>query len=156
MTRYLNKDCISVDLKGSTKDEILEELLSLLCRSGNIEDREMVLNALKEREATMSSGLEKGIAIPHAKTNGVKETCVAIGLKKEGIDFNSLDGQPAKIFIMLASPIENSGPQMRAMAAFSGALMRDEVRAALMNAENAESVIEILEERKSIITKYRK
>ena len=156
MTRYLNKDCISVDLKGSTKDEILEELLSLLCRSGNIEDREMVLNALKEREATMSTGLEKGIAIPHAKTNGVKETCVAIGLKKDGIDFNSLDGQPAKIFIMLASPIENSGPQMRAMAAFSGALMRDEVRAALMNAENAESVIEILEERKSIITKYRK
>ena len=156
MTRYLNKDCISVDLKGSTKDEILEELLSLLCRSGNIEDREMVLNALKEREATMSTGLEKGIAIPHAKTNGVKETCVAIGLKKDGIDFNSLDGQPAKIFIMLASPIENSGPQMRAMAAFSGALMRDEVRAALMTAENAESVIEILEERKSIITKYRK
>ena len=156
MTRYLNKDCISVDLKGSTKDEILEELLSLLCQSGNIEDREMVLNALKEREATMSTGLEKGIAIPHAKTNGVRETCVAIGLKKDGIDFNSLDGQPAKIFIMLASPIENSGPQMRAMAAFSGALMRDEVRAALMNAENAESVIEILEERKSIITKYRK
>lgn len=156
MTRYLNKDCISVDLKGSTKDEILEELLSLLCRSGNIEDREMVLNALKERESTMSTGLEKGIAIPHAKTNGVRETCVAIGLKKDGIDFNSLDGQPAKIFIMLASPIENSGPQMRAMAAFSGALMRDEVRAALMNAENAESVIEILEERKSIITKYRK
>ena len=104
----------------------------------------------------MSTGLEKGIAIPHAKTNGVRETCVAIGLKKEGVNFDSLDGEPSKIFIMLASPIENSGPQMRAMAAFSGALMRDEVRAALMNAENAETVIEILEERKSIITKYRK
>ena len=156
MTRYLNKDCISVDLKGNTKDEILEELLSLLCQSGNIEDRAMVLNALKERESSMSTGLEKGIAIPHAKTNGVKETCVAIGLKKEGVNFDSLDGEPSKIFIMLASPIENSGPQMRAMAAFSGALMRDEVRAALMNAENAETVIEILEERKSIITKYRK
>ena len=156
MTRYLNKDCISVDLKGNTKDEILEELLSLLCQSGNIEDRAMVLNALKERESSMSTGLEKGIAIPHAKTNGVRETCVAIGLKKEGVNFDSLDGEPSKIFIMLASPIENSGPQMRAMAAFSGALMRDEVRAALMNAENAETVIEILEERKSIISKYRK
>ena len=156
MTRYLNKDCISVDLKGNTKDEILEELLSLLCQSGNIEDRAMVLNALKERESSMSTGLEKGIAIPHAKTNGVRETCVAIGLKKEGVNFDSLDGEPSKIFIMLASPIENSGPQMRAMAAFSGALMRDEVRAALMNAESAETVIEILEERKSIISKYRK
>ena len=156
MTRYLNKDCISVDLKGNTKDEILEELLSLLCQSGNIEDRAMVLNALKERESSMSTGLEKGIAIPHAKTNGVRETCVAIGLKKEGVNFDSLDGEPSKIFIMLASPIENSGPQMRAMAAFSGALMRDEVRAALMNAENAEKVIEILEEGKNIITKYRK
>ena len=156
MTRYLKKECITVDLKGNTKDEILEELLSLLCLSGNIEDRDAVLNALKEREASMSTGLEKGIAIPHVKTNGVKETCVAIGLKKEGVNYDSLDGQPSKIFIMLASPIEKSGPQMRAMAAFSGLLMRDEVRAALMNAESAETVIEILEERKNIVTKYRK
>lgn len=148
MTRYLDEKCISVDLKGTTKDEILDEMLTLLCNSGNVKNRGAVMRALKERESSMSTGLEKGIAIPHTRTDSVRETCVAIGIKKDGMDYGSLDGKPSKIFIMLVSPIENSSPLMRAMSAFSGALMHKDVRDALLGAEDAGEVIEILKESK--------
>ncbi|MBQ8013773.1 MAG: PTS sugar transporter subunit IIA, partial [Treponema sp.] len=150
MTRYLNPACISVNLKGNTKEEIFEELITLLCQSGNVENREMVKQALFEREKSMSTGLEKGIAIPHAKTDGVKETCVAIGIKADGVDFNSLDGKASQIFVMLVSPINGSNPLMRAMAAFSGALMHDEIRTALLQAKTPAGVIDVLKDSKKM------
>ena len=150
MTRYLNKNCISCDLKGSTKDEILNEMVTLLIQSGNVTNREQVISALKEREAAGSTGLEKGIAIPHTKTNGVTEPVVAIGIKKDGVDFNAMDGNPSQIFVMLVAPIDGTNPLMRAMAAFSGALMREEVRNALLEANSAEQVVEILKESRKI------
>ena len=149
-TRFLNEKCISCELKGKTKDEILEEMLTLLIQSGNVENREMVMAALKDREAAGSTGLEKGIAIPHTKTNGVTETCVAIGIKKDGVDFDSMDGIPSKIFIMLVSPVDGTNPLMRAMAAFSGALMHEEVRTSLLEAKNPAEVVEILKDSKKI------
>ena len=150
MTRYLNKNCISCDLKGSTKDEILNEMVTLLIQSGNVTNREQVISALKEREAAGSTGLEKGIAIPHTKTNGVTEPVVAIGIKKDGVDFNAMDGNPSQIFVMLVAPIDGTNPLMRAMAAFSGALMREEVRNALLEANSAGQVVEILKESRKI------
>ena len=150
MTRYLNKNCISCDLKGSTKDEILNEMVTLLIQSGNVTNREQVISALKEREAAGSTGLEKGIAIPHTKTNGVTEPVVAIGIKKDGVDFNAMDGNPSQIFVMLVAPIDGTNPLMRAMAAFSGALMREEVRNALLEANSAEQIVEILKESRKI------
>ena len=146
LTRYLNPACISCDLKGNTKSEIMEEMLTLLSQSGNVENREKVLSALKEREESMSTGLEKGIAIPHTRTDGVTETCVAIGIKKDGVDYGSLDGNPAQIFIMIVSPAENSSPLMRIMSAFSGALLHEEVRTALLQAKTAEGVISVFRE----------
>ncbi|WP_296321783.1 cation:proton antiporter [Treponema sp. UBA3813] len=150
ITRYLNPACISVNLKGNTKEEIFEELLTLLCQSGNVKNREMVKLSLMEREKSMSTGLEKGIAIPHAKTDGVKETCVAIGIKADGVDFNSMDGKPAQIFVMLVSPINGANPLMRAMAAFSGALMHEEIRTALLQAKTPEGVIDVLKDSKKL------
>ena len=150
LVRYLNADCISCNLHGNTKNEILEEMLSLLCKSGSVEDREKVMASLKAREASMSTGLEKGIAMPHTKTEGVKETCVAIGIKKDGVDFGSLDGEISNIFIMLVSPVDGANPLMRAMAAFSGALMHEDIRNSLLEAKNAEKVIEILKDSKKL------
>ena len=150
LTRFLKTNCISCDLKGNTKDEILEEMLTLLSQSGHVENRSMVMNALKEREKSMSTAIGKGIAIPHTKTNGVTETIVAIGIKKNGIDFGSLDGQPSKIFVMLVSPVDGANPLMRAMAAFSGALMHEEVRESLLQTKNADEVVEILKDSKKM------
>ena len=148
--RYLNPACISCNLKGNTKDEILQEMLGLLIQSGNVENREKVLSALREREKSMSTGLEKGIAIPHTKTDGVKDISVAIGISRQGVDFDSLDGEKSRIFVMLVSPSEGSAPLMRAMSAFTGALMHEEVRSALLSAENENAVIAILKDSKKL------
>ncbi len=146
--RVLSENTITCDLKGNTKDEILSELVELLKNSGNVVDGEKLLCAIKDREKIMSTGLEKGIAIPHARTDAVKETCLAIGIKKSGIDYNSLDGEASKIFVMIASPATNSGPQMRVMSAVSGILMQSEVRENLLNAKSPAEVREILKEAK--------
>ena len=150
LTRFLNTNCISCDLKGNTKDEILEEMLTLLSQTGNVVNRQQVLTALKEREAAGSTGIEKGIAFPHTKTNGVTETCVAIGIKKSGADFAAMDGNPSKIFVMLVAPIDGANPLMRAMAAFSGSLMHEDVRESLLQAKTAEEVVEILKDSKKM------
>lgn len=146
--RALNETSITCELKGNTKDEILAELVGLLENSGEITDKEKVLSAIKEREKIMSTGLEKGIAIPHARTDGVKESCVAIGIKKEGVDYQSLDGESSKIFVLIVSPATNAGPQMRIMSAVSGALMHEEIRSKLLDAQSSFEVIEILKDAK--------
>ena len=70
----------------------------------------------------MSTGMQHGIAIPHGKTDGVTQMCTAIGIKKEGVDFESLDKLPAKIFIMVVSPKKSSGPHLQFLASITNIL----------------------------------
>nr|MCR5607396.1 cation:proton antiporter [Treponema sp.] len=148
MFKFLDPQCICCNMKGNTKDEIFEELILLLERSGKVRNHQEILDAVHERDAVMSTGLEHGIAIPHARTDGVCSICVAIGIKKEGVDFNALDGKPSQIFIMIASPESSSGPHMRVMAAISGALMQQDIREAILDADTPEKVIDILKKSK--------
>ena len=144
--KVLDESCISCDLKANTKDEAIKELADLLEKSGCVTNKEILISDIFEREKACSTGLEKGIALPHAKTDGVDETCVAIGIKKSGIDFASLDGKPSNIFVMIASPASGSGPQMRVMAAITGALMNEEIREKLANAQSAREVMQLLKQ----------
>ena len=146
--KVLNKDSISCDLKGNSKDEILCEMLDLLEKSGKINDKKAVLNALIEREKSMSTGLGNGIALPHARTDAVKEISVAIGIKKGGVDFASLDGKPAFIFVMIASPSSGQAPHMQVLSAVSGALMQEDIKTKLLEATTADEVINILKSAK--------
>ncbi|MBQ3671597.1 MAG: cation:proton antiporter [Treponema sp.] len=146
--KVLNKDSISCDLKGTTKDEILAEMLDLLEKSGKITDKAAVLTALKEREKSMSTGLGNGIAIPHARTDAVSEISVAIGIKKDGVDFASLDGKPAYVFVMIASPSSGQAPHMQVLSAVSGALMQEEVKEKMLSVTSAEEVVNILKSAK--------
>ncbi len=142
--RKLDERCISCELQGNTKDEIFNEMIGLLVQSGEVKNREMLLTDINEREKSMSTGLGNGIAIPHAKTEGVEATCVAIGIKKDGIDYEALDGKKVNIVIMIASPTTGSAPQMRIMSAITGALSKPEVREKILNAKDAQEVINIL------------
>ncbi len=142
--RKLDERCISCDLKGTTKDEILNEMIGLLVQSGEVTNREMLLGDVKERENSMSTGLGNGIAIPHAKTDGVESICVAIGIKRDGIDYDALDGKKVNIVIMIASPASGSAPQMRIMSTLTGALSKAEVREKIVAAKDAQEVINIL------------
>jgi Kef-type K+ transport system membrane component KefB/mannitol/fructose-specific phosphotransferase system IIA component (Ntr-type) len=145
----IEPDSIILDLKGTTKEEIIKELVDILFAQGKLLDRELVLADVLERESIMSTGMGYGIAIPHAKTDGVKDTVVAVGIKKEGINLDPADGQPSRIFILEVSP-KKEGPHLQFLSTL-GAVLRDEsIRQALINAVSAEEAAKLLHNKKTV------
>lgn len=136
--------CFSFHLKSDTKEGIIKEMVDLLVKAGKINDHEAVLNAVLDRENKMSTGMQDGIAIPHGKTDVVDDLVVAFALKKEGIDFGSIDGQPSKIFIMTISSTSRTGPHIEYLSEISKLLNSSLLKKRLLNAESVEEIIEIM------------
>ncbi|MDR0313023.1 MAG: PTS sugar transporter subunit IIA [Treponema sp.] len=140
----ITPDCISVSLRGSTKEEVIAELVDILANRRKLIDRDLVLRDILEREKTISTGMQRGIAIPHAKTEGVNALAVAVGTKKEGLDFESIDGSKARLIILLVSPKNTSGPHVKFLADISAVLKNDELKEAVINALTSEEVARLL------------
>jgi len=142
----ITTDTIDLNLKGTTKKEIINELLDILVRTGKIQDREAALTAVMDREEKMSTGMKHGIAIPHGKCAATEDLVACIGISEKPVDFDSLDKQPCRIFIMTLSPVEKTGPHLQFLAEvsllFKSAGKRDEI----LKASTPEEVLEILAE----------
>ncbi len=139
----LSGDSVIVGLEGQTKEEILKELVQAV--AGNkITDRQKVLEAVLQREEIMSTGIGHGIAIPHGKSEYVAELGGVLGIKPQGIDFDSLDGKQAYIFFLLVSPMDVSGPHIKALARISRLLKGDGFRQRLIAAKDKETAIDII------------
>ena len=145
----LSPDSTIVDLKGETKEEIIAELVDSLANSDAITDRDKVLQAVLEREKIMSTGIGDGIAIPHGKSDSVKQLIAALGTQRRGVDFEALDGEPAYVFFLLVSPANVSGPHIKALARISRLLKNDEFKKKLIAAESSTAVIGIIETEES-------
>ena len=145
----LSGKAVIVGLKGQDKREILEELVEVLEVGDRITDRERVLEAVLQREEIMSTGIGHGIAIPHGKSEFVKELGGVLGIKSEGVEFDSLDGQPTFIFFLLVSPMDVSGPHIKALARISRLLKGEEFRQRLIGCPDNETAIKILIEEES-------
>jgi Kef-type K+ transport system membrane component KefB/mannitol/fructose-specific phosphotransferase system IIA component (Ntr-type) len=137
-------ECTVIDLRGGAKEEILTELVDILAVHGKLEDRDLVLHDIFEREKSMSTGMQHGIALPHAKTDGVKDICVAVGIKKAGIEFESMDGEKSRLFIMVVSPKKTSGPHIQFLAAVGAVLNDPARREQVINAESREQAVNLL------------
>ena len=144
LKKPLTAETISLDLKGATKEAILSEMVDLLVASGHIRDRDAVLKAVMERERRMSTGMQNGIAIPHGKTDSVNCLVAALGIKRGGVDFGALDGQPSNIFVMTVSPDSRTGPHIQFLAEISRPLNDAAVRAKLLSATTREEVLHLL------------
>jgi Kef-type K+ transport system membrane component KefB/mannitol/fructose-specific phosphotransferase system IIA component (Ntr-type) len=143
----IEPNSIILDLKGNTKDEIIRELVDMLFTQGKLLDRKQVLTDVFERENIMSTSMGYGIVIPHAKTDGVKGTVVAVGIKKDGIILDPADSQPSRLFILEVSP-KKDGPHLQFLSAL-GAILRDEaIRQALINASTVEEAAGLLHNRR--------
>jgi Kef-type K+ transport system membrane component KefB/mannitol/fructose-specific phosphotransferase system IIA component (Ntr-type) len=125
MKGYLTPELIVPNLKGTTKAEVVDELLAVLSRNGLLDDVEAAREALWEREESMSTGLQYGVAIPHGKTDAVGRLVCAVGVKADGIDFEAMDGQPSKIFILTLSPKSKPAPHIQFMSTVSQVLTPD-------------------------------
>jgi len=140
----INTDTIELHLKGSTKKEIINELLDILVRSGKIKDKGAALAAVMDREEKMSTGMKHGIAIPHGKCASSEDLVACIGISEKPVDFDSLDKQPCRIFIMTLSPVEKTGPHLQFLAEVSLLFKSAEKREEIIKAKTPEEVLEIL------------
>jgi mannitol/fructose-specific phosphotransferase system IIA component (Ntr-type) len=146
----ITPECVSLDLKGETKEEIVAELVEILSIQKRLLNKETVLKDVLAREKTMSTGMQHGIALPHAKTDGVNDLAVAVGIKKDGADFESSDGEKSRLFILVVSPRKTSGPHIQFLAAIGTVLKGDDVREALIEAQSKEKVVSLLQKGKLV------
>jgi PTS system fructose-specific IIC component/PTS system nitrogen regulatory IIA component len=104
---------IKVDLEAEDKDEAFEELVDHYCQVDNCGAYDDILEAIVTREAKMSTGIHKGIAVPHGKTNAVDTMRGVLGISRKGVQYDSLDGEPVYLLFMIISPLEDSERYLR-------------------------------------------
>ena len=144
LKKVLTPSVVSCNLPGSTKEEILESLMDIAMSTGKVKDRHAAMLAILERERKMSTGIQNCIAIPHGKTEVVDDLVACLGIKKEGVDFDALDGEKSRIFILTLSPVNRSGPHVQFLAEISQLLTDSQKRDRLLKAQTADQVLDIL------------
>jgi PTS system nitrogen regulatory IIA component len=144
MTEFLHKDAIIKDIKAANKTDVIKELVETLTKAYSIKDKDLLIKTLLNREALGSTGIGQGIGIPHAKCNVVKELIAVLGISHKGVDFDSLDGEPTHIFLLLVAPEDAAGPHLKALARISRLLKDKFVRDSLISASDENSLLEII------------
>jgi fructose-specific phosphotransferase system IIA component len=149
LTRILQPTCVRVPLAGKDKDSVITELVDVLDESGLLQDRQNALDAVFAREKTRSTGIGSGIAIPHGKCTAVRELVMALGIARQPIDFDSVDGKPVSIVILLVSPIDKTGPHIQALARISRLMLDADFKNNLENAASAQAAYQLISEREN-------
>jgi PTS system nitrogen regulatory IIA component len=142
----LTKETINLHLKGTVKEEIINELLDVLVAANKIQDRAAAYQAVMDREEKMSTGMKHGIAIPHGKSATIHDLVACIGVSDNPVNFNSLDDEPCRIFIMTLSPLEKTGPHLQFLAEISLLFKSAEKRAEILNSSSPDDILRILAE----------
>jgi len=137
----IREGCFSTHLKGDTKGAIIEEMIDMLFDAGRIENREKALRAVLSRERTMSTGMQFGVAIPHGKYDAMRGLATVLALKKEGVDFEALDGEPSRIFVMTLSAAGMPGPHIQYLSQVSRLLNSPDCRRRLLACETKKEMI---------------
>jgi fructose-specific phosphotransferase system IIA component len=143
---FLSKDAIVPEIKSSKKEDVIRELIDALMESERIDkkNRAKIFESLMTRESLGSTAIGQGIAIPHAKCACVSKLVAAFGLSKKGIDFDSLDGEPAYIFFLLLAPQDSAGPHLKALARISRLLKDKYFRDSLRSGVDKNAIISII------------
>jgi mannitol/fructose-specific phosphotransferase system IIA component (Ntr-type) len=116
LLELLSPSQIKIGLEAEDKEESFEELIDLLVRSGKITDRDAALDAIYAREEMRSTGIGKGVAIPHGKTESIRAICAAAGTSGKGIEFESIDGKPVHLVFLVLAEINNPGPHLQTLS----------------------------------------
>ena len=138
------EDIIKIPLESKDKPGVLRELIQILKDAGEIDDFDAVLVAIRQREDKSSTGLEDGIAVPHCKTPVVSSLKLAIGIAPDGIDFDSFDGKPSKLFFLLLASPSHSGPHVQALGKIATLTRSKAFCNALISASSAQEVVELI------------
>jgi fructose PTS system EIIBC or EIIC component len=145
ITELLTRETILLSLSANSKLDAVDELVGVLERAGKITDRKVFKDAIIKREEQSTTGVGDGIAIPHAKTSVVKDAAIVFGRSHGGVDYQSLDGQPAHLFFMIAAPEGANNTHLEALARLSTILMKADAREKLLGAKSADDVLDIID-----------
>ena len=139
---YLVPERIKVNLEGKRKEEIIKEMAQLFVKSEVLksEDLEEFVKEINEREKLTPTGMQDGIAIPHARTPLVKELSLALGISREGVDFESMDGEPSKLIFMIAAPEETKKEHLDLLAEISKLSYEEELVEELKTVSTIEEI----------------
>jgi fructose-specific phosphotransferase system IIA component len=146
IANILNEQTVRVQLQGTTKNEIINEMIELVASQDKVLDKEKVRQTIFEREKIMSSGVGSGFAIPHGKTDAVSDIVGAFATTGVPIDFQSLDGQPVRLVFLLVGRENMVGPHIKLLSRISRMMNKEEFRSNLLIAETPEAIISIFKE----------
>lgn len=146
LATILTPSRIVLPLSAGSKKTAITELVDCLDQDGQLADRDQVLSSILAREATRSTGIGQGLAVPHGKSPGCRALTMAIGRCAQPIEFASADGKPCSFIVLLASPVDKTGPHIQALAAVSRLWLNERFRAAAMNAGQADQLLSLIRE----------
>jgi len=146
LTEILSPAHVRIPVVATTRNEAIRELLDLLVATGDVEGAEPAMAALLDRERTRTTGIGGGLALPHAKTSAARKVVMALGRSPAGVDFQSIDGKPAILVVLLVGPMDATGPHIQALAKVSRLLSIDPLRRRLEAASTPEQLLKIIAE----------
>ncbi len=144
LSNLLNENTITISLSRKDKQGVIEELLDLAIMTGKINNRSVALKAIIDRETLMSTGLEKGVAVPHAKSKAAEDLTMVLGISKEGIDFQSADGKPSHLFFLLLTPESAAGPNIKVLAQIAHLTSNPNLCESLKKSSSSQEAMEII------------
>ncbi len=142
---FLSTALINPDLRGTDRGSIFKELIALLTAQYRDLDPVLIEKALDEREKLGSTGIGEGVAIPHAKIEGLRKVIAAMGRSAAGVEFDSPDGKPVHLFFLIIAPINSVGTHLTLLARINSLVKDEELRQALLRAADAEELLKTIE-----------
>lgn len=141
-------DAVIAQLKSTDRDKVIEELIQSLSKHKKIQesDTKVLTRSVVKRENEASTGIGKGVAVPHVKHDSIKNPIAVVGCSQEGIDFCSLDKQPVYSVLLLLSPASNPDKHLQAMETIFKNLQKDDFRRFLRQAQTKEAIIEAIKD----------
>lgn len=144
LTDILSPERIRTDLVVPDKSAAIAAMVDILAETGGIRDRDDVLRAVLDRESTRSTGIGNGLAVPHGKCRGCPGLVMAFAKLLHPIDFESIDGKPVDLVVLLASPPDQAGPHIQALAQFSRLMLMEDFRRRIEGADSPRGVYEVI------------
>ncbi|MFT8317000.1 MAG: fructose-specific PTS transporter subunit EIIC [Sporolactobacillus sp.] len=149
ITDLMIERAMVMDMKATTKEAAIDELIESLDYNGRINDRVLFKKMILKREAESSTGIGEGIAMPHAKTKAVNEATVVFGRSKQGVDYEALDGQPSHLFFMIAAPEGAANVHLQTLAALSRLLVDQDFVNQIKSAKTADEVVKLFDDKQA-------
>ncbi|MBO6575583.1 MAG: PTS sugar transporter subunit IIA [Rhodothermales bacterium] len=144
ITNLLSPKTIRVGLQAGSKEDVISRVVDLIAGDGRVTDIEDVRSVVLDRESTMSTGVGKGLGLPHGKTASMRNSIAALAITREPVDFDAFDGQPVRIVFLLVGPPEAQAVHIRTLSRISRLMSRDDVREAVLAARTAKAVYAVI------------